>query len=227
MAYDLEEQEQIDQIKAFWTRWGNAITWGVTAVAVVFAAYYAYKYYQRTQSLEAAPLYEQLEKAAGNAATDTKNVQLVTDLAATLTTKYAGTAYAQMGAVSAAKVQLDAGKLESAQVLLRWVMEGAKDAEYRHIARSRLATTLLDSKKPAEVLALIPESAPKGFETLFADSRGDALAALGKKAEAIEQYQKAWAAAAEGASIRELIEQKLTGLGAESPASKLPVKTKV
>lgn len=226
MAYDLEEQEQIDQIKAFWTRWGNALTWAATLVALGFAAYYGYKYYQRSQSLEAAPLYEQLEKAVASAAAEAKNVQLVSDLAATLTSKYAGTAYAQMGALSAAKVQLDVGKVEPAQALLKWVMDNAKDAEYRHIARSRLAVTLLDAKKPAEALALIPESAPKGFEVLFADNRGDAFAALDKKAEAIEQYQKAWAAAAEGATIRELIEQKLNGLGAESAGTKLAAKAK-
>ena len=230
MAYDLEEQEQLDQLKAFWAKWGNAITWGATVVALAFAAYYGYKYYQRSQALEAAPLFEQLEKAASAAAPaagapDAKSVQLVGDLAATLTSKYSGTAYAQMAAISAAKVQFEAGKVEPAQTLLQWTIDHAKDAEYQHIARTRLAALLLDAKKPEQALALLPESAPKGFETLFADRRGDALAALGKKAEAIEQYQKAWAAAIEGASIREVIEQKLNGLGAETPAAKLAVKT--
>jgi predicted negative regulator of RcsB-dependent stress response len=27
MAYDLEEQEQLDSIKAWWTKYGNMLTW--------------------------------------------------------------------------------------------------------------------------------------------------------------------------------------------------------
>jgi len=31
-VYDLEEQEKIDDLKAFWKRWGNAISGAVIAV---------------------------------------------------------------------------------------------------------------------------------------------------------------------------------------------------
>jgi predicted negative regulator of RcsB-dependent stress response len=215
MAYDLDEQEQLDQVKAFWAKWGNLITWAVTAVAVAFAAYYGYKYYQRSQTQKAAPLFEQLEKAASDVKADPKNPQLVADLATKLTAEHAGTPYAQMGALLAAKVQTELGKGKEAQVLLQWTMDKAKDAEYSHLARVRLAGALIDDNKAAEALALLPASAPKGFEALFADRRGDALAASGKTADAVAEYQKAWDAVTENGSLRGVIEQKMQALGAQ------------
>lgn len=222
MAYDLDEQEQLDQMKAFWAKWGNLITWTVTAVALVFAAYYGYKYYQRGETQKAAPLFEQLEKAAGNLKGDAKNPQLVADLASKLTTEYAATPFAQLGALLAAKAQVDLGKSKEAQALLQWTVDKAKDPEYAALARVRLAGLLIDDKKESEALALLPVTAPKGFEALYADRRGDALSASGKNAEAIAEYQKAWDAVTEGGSLRSVIEEKMQALGAQVVK---PVKT--
>ncbi len=215
MAYDLDEQEQIDQMKAFWAKWGNLITWAMTAIALVFAAYYGYKYYQHAQPQKAAPSFEQLEKTANAIQGEAKNPQLAADLATKLTTDYSGTPYAQMGALIAAKTQLELGKSKEAQALLQWTMDKAVDPEYSALARVRLAGVLLDDNKAADSLSLMSASAPKGFEALFADRKADALAATGKAADAIAEYQKAWNAVQENGSLRNVIEQKMQALGAE------------
>lgn len=215
MAYDLDEQEQIDQMKAFWAKWGNLITWAMTALALAFAAFYGYKYYQRGQTQKAAPLFEQLEKAANDIKGDAKNPQLVADLATKLTAEHGSTPYAQMGALIAAKTQLELGKSKEAQALLQWTMDKAIDPEYSALARVRLAGVLLDDNKAADALSLMAASTPKGFEALFADRRADALAATGKPADAIAEYQKAWNAVQENGSLRNVIEQKMQALGAE------------
>jgi predicted negative regulator of RcsB-dependent stress response len=215
MAYDLDEQEQLDQVKAFWAKWGNIITWAVLLASLIFAAYYGYKYYQRSETQKAAPLFEQLEKAAADIKADAKNPQLVADLATKLTAEYASTPYAQLGALLAAKVQADLGKSKESQALLQWAMDKAKDPEYSQLARVRLAGALLDENKADQALALLPASAPKGFEALYADRRGDALAASGKTADAVAEYQKAWNAVAENGSLRGVIEQKMQSLGAD------------
>jgi predicted negative regulator of RcsB-dependent stress response len=227
MAYDLDEQEQLDQMKAFWAKWGNLITWGVTAIALVFAAYYGYKYYQRGETQKAAPLFEQLEKAASNVKADTKNPQLIADLASKLTNEYPATPYAQFGALLAAKVQVELGKNKEAQALLQWAVDKAKDPEYSALARVRLAGLLLDDKKTAEALALLPANAPKGFEVLYADRRADALSASGKVAEAIAEYQKAWDALTETSSLRTVIEEKMQALGAQVVKPAKPAKSAV
>jgi predicted negative regulator of RcsB-dependent stress response len=215
MAYDLDEQEQLDQIKAFWAKWGNLITGAISALALIVAAYYGYKYFQRGEAQKAAPLFEQLQKAATELKADPKNPQLVADLASKLTTEHASTPYAQMGALLAAKAQAELGKSKEAQALLQWTMDKAKDPEYSHLARVRLAGALIDDNKASEALALLASAAPKGFEALYADRRGDALAASGKTADAIVEYQKAWNAVAENGSLRAVIEQKMQALGAE------------
>jgi predicted negative regulator of RcsB-dependent stress response len=59
---DLEEQEQLDQLKHFWKQYGNLITWGLIAVLSVFAAWNGYQFWQRTQSAQAAAMYDEVEK---------------------------------------------------------------------------------------------------------------------------------------------------------------------
>ena len=62
-VYDLEEQEQIDQLKHFWKRYGNAISWLLIVVLGAFAAFNGWQYWQRKQGAEAAVMYEQTEAA--------------------------------------------------------------------------------------------------------------------------------------------------------------------
>ena len=217
MAYDLDEQEQIDQMKAFWAKWGNLMMWAAIAVALGFALFYGYKYYQRSQAQKAVPVYEQLEKAVStlntDAAKDAKNIQIVKDLAGKLTAEHSGSAYAQMAAVLGAKALADANAPKDAAPLLQWAVDKATDPEYSLLARLRLAGIYLDEKKLTEASALLSASVPKSFEALFADRRGDVLAASGKNTEAGAEYQKAWNGLEENAQLRDVIEQKAQMMG--------------
>jgi Tetratricopeptide repeat-like domain len=46
---DLEEQEQLDQLKAFWQQYGNLISSALIVVFGTIAAYNGYNYWQRSQ----------------------------------------------------------------------------------------------------------------------------------------------------------------------------------
>ena len=61
---DLEEQEQLDQLKHFWRQWGNFITWTLVIVLGAFAAYNGWNMYQRSQAAKASVLFDELDKAA-------------------------------------------------------------------------------------------------------------------------------------------------------------------
>ena len=63
-SLDLQEQEQLDQLKAFWNRWGNLLTWAVTLVLLAFAAYNGWTWWQRDQGRKASALHAELERAA-------------------------------------------------------------------------------------------------------------------------------------------------------------------
>ena len=214
---DLEEQEQLDALKAFWTQYGNLITWLLVAALSVYAGFNAWQWWQRDQALKSSAMYEQLERAA--LIGDVDQTQRVFD---DMKSRYPRTVYTQQGALLAAKTQAAKGQADAARETLAWVAESAGEADYQTIARLRLAGLLLDQKKYDEALKQLEAgSATKEFEALIADRRGDILLAQGKADAAKTAYAKAWQAMAEGVDYRRLIEAKLASLGAApaAPAS--------
>ena len=49
MAYDHQEQEQLDSFKAFWARYGSIITWVLIVVLGSYAGWNYWKSHQRKQ----------------------------------------------------------------------------------------------------------------------------------------------------------------------------------
>src|SRR4051794_21148594 len=98
MAYDLEEQEQLATLTAWWKQYGNLVTWLLIIGLAAYAGWGGWNYYQRSQVTQAGQLYDELQRAV--AAKDNAKVQRA---ASDMSAKFAGTAYAQMGALAAAK----------------------------------------------------------------------------------------------------------------------------
>lgn len=207
-AYDLEEQEQLAELKAWWKQQGNLVLGTVAAVLLLFAAWNGWRWYQRAQALEAAALYENLQQAARMS--DGKAVR---DAAGGILEKYAGTAYAPLAALVSAKVNYQAGDLKTARAQLQWALDNARQEEVRAIARLRLATVLMDDNAYDEAMKMVEAKPAEGFEALFASMRGDILSAQGKRAEARTAY-KAAVEKATDAAFRETLRLKLDALGA-------------
>jgi predicted negative regulator of RcsB-dependent stress response len=212
---DLEEQEQLDQLKAFWKQYGNLVTWVLIAALGAFAAWNGWNWWQREQAAKASAMYDELDRAAqaGDAA---KAAGVFADMK----DRFARTTFTQQGGLLAAKVQFDKGQLDAAATTLTWVADNAPDAEYQSAARLRLAGLLLDQKKYDEALKALDAVTAKEFEALTADRRGDVLMAQGKAGDAKVAYAKAWKAMDAKIDYRRLIEAKLTALGAAPEADK-------
>lgn len=210
---DLEEQEQLEQLKHFWNQYGNLITWTLILVLGAFAAWNGWNYWQREQSAKASVLYDEVDKAAQ--AGDVDMAQRAFD---DMKERYPRTAYAAQAGLLAAKVLAEKGKPDSARAALAWVSEKSSEVEYAAVARLRLAGLLLDQKSYDEALKLLAAEMPKEFEALAADRRGDVYLAQGKKAEAQAEYEKAYKGLPAAVDYRILVEAKLTALGA-APAS--------
>lgn len=207
MAYDLEEQEQLASLKAWWNQYGNLVTWLLIIALAGYAAWTGWNYYQRTQAAQAGQLYEELEKASS--AKDNAKVQrAATDIAE----KFGRTAYAQMGALVAAKSAFDVNDLKTAKSRLQWVAENGND-EYKAIARIRLAGILLDEKAFDEGLKLLSGEFPAAFAGAVADRKGDILAAQNKIEEARTAYKLALEKTDQKNPERQLIQLKLDALG--------------
>lgn len=211
---DLQEQEQLDELKAFWKRHGNLITWLITAVLLAFAAWNGWNWYQRNQAAQAAAMFDELDKAAVAADAD-KAGRVFNDMKE----RYASAVLTSQAGLIAARVQHDKGQADAAKASLGWVAEHAGEDEYRAIARLRLAGLLLDAKDHAGALKALDGITARDFAGLAADRRGDVLLAQGKADEARVAYQTAWKAMDEKVEYRRLIDAKLTALGAAPDAA--------
>jgi predicted negative regulator of RcsB-dependent stress response len=205
---DLQEQEQLDAVKAFWKQYGNLVTWALILALGAFAAWNGWNWYQRDQATKAAAMFDELERAA-----QANDADKAGHVFADLRERYPRTAFAQQGGMLAAKVQADANKQDDARASLSWVAENASEDELKTIARLRLAGLLLDAKKFDEALRELDAAKAPGFESLVADRRGDVLLSQGKRDEAAVAYKAAWAAMPETVEYRRLIDAKLTSLG--------------
>jgi predicted negative regulator of RcsB-dependent stress response len=208
MAYDLQEQDQLDAFKAFWNRYGNLILAGVTVVLLVVAGWRGWGWWQQKQASEAAAVYEQLREAV-----ERKDVNKVKQASGQLFESYSGTVYGSMGALVAARAYHDAGDLKAAKAPLQWAVDKAKDPEHRLIARLRLAGILLDEKAYDEGLKLLAAEDAGRYAGSFADRRGDLLLAQGKRDEALAAYKDALAKLEPGSALLPMVRMKLDALG--------------
>jgi predicted negative regulator of RcsB-dependent stress response len=217
---DLEEQEQLDDLKHFWKQYGDLITWGLIAIFGAFAAWNGYQYWQRNQAAQAAVMYDEVERAAtsGDAAKLDRTF-------ADMQSRFSGTAFAQQAGLLAAKTYHDKGKLDEAKAALTWVAGKSADEGYQAIAKLRLAGVLLESKGYDEALKQLSGGFPKDFEPLAADRRGDVLLAQGKKTEARAEYEKAYKGMDERTEYRRLVEVKLNALGVNPSSVPSPAAT--
>lgn len=211
MAYDLEEQEQIATLKAWWNQYGNLIIWVVTAALLSFAGWSGWKYYQRDQSGKAAMLYEEVVKAA-----DAQDPAKLARAAEDIKYKFSGTPYAQMAALTAAKSAFDADDMKTAKTHLQWVLDHGKSDEFKAIARIRLAGVLLDEKAYDEGLKALAWDFPEQFAALVADRKGDLLYAQNKPEEARKEFQAALEKTEIKNPARQLIQLKLDALGGKT-----------
>lgn len=187
-VYDLEEQEQLAVLKSWWQRYGNLVTSIVLVLALAAAGWQGWQWWQRSQATQASAIYAGLQQAAAQ-----RDAKRARELAGELIAKYSATHYAGMGALLAARVQVDQGDGKNAQVQLTWAAEHAKDAGLRDLARLRLATLLLDDKAYDAALKQLATEPATPFAARYADLRGDILAAQGKPKEAAAAYDDALA----------------------------------
>ncbi|PZO12507.1 MAG: hypothetical protein DCF26_18880 [Burkholderiales bacterium] len=207
---DLEEQEQLDQIKHFWNRYGNLISWVLIVVFGAFAAWNGWNYWQRTQAAKAAALYDEVDRAA--LAKDADRMQRAL---ADMQSQFASTTFASQAALQAGKTLFDAGKLPEARAALVWAAEKSSDNSYKAVARLRLAALDIEAQAFDQALKTLEAPVPKAFEPLVADRRGDVYMAQGKTDDARTQYQNAWKNLGNRTEYRRLVEVKLASLGVD------------
>ena len=216
---DLEEQEQLAELKHFWKTYGNLISWVLIVVLGAYAAWNGWQYWERSQSAKASALYDEVEKSV-----------LAQDLAriersvADMKDKFGGTQYAHQAALLAARSLLEKGKPDQARALLSWVAADAPVAALRDLARLRLAALQWDTQSVDEALKTLGAAFATEMAPLAEDLRGDLLLAKNQTADAIKAYQQAFKALPEGSEYRRVVQAKLGALGIEVASLKPEVR---
>ena len=205
---DLQEQEQVDALKAFWAKYGNLIMWVVTLLLAAFAGNNWWMKIERDKASTASTLYGELQTAA-----DGGDVKRAAQILGDMESKAPKTAFTQLGALLVAKAQSDKGDTLNATANLQWVAEHGNE-ENAAVAHLRLAGLLADGQKYDEALKQLALVQPESFAPLVADRRGDIELARGQKDAAIKAWKVAYDGLPATTQYRILVEAKLTKLGA-------------
>ena len=207
MAYDLEEQEQLDEFKAWWKKNGSMATNIILAALVAYAAWQGYGYFQNKKAVEASALYQTL------VVTDLAKTAEIKAQSAKLMEDFSGTPYAGRAAVFAAKANFAVQDSKSAKLQLEWATKNAKESAIKAIASLQLAGILYEEKSYDEANKVLAAITDKGYEGLKANMQGDVLLAQGKQAEAKKAYQAALEGLDAQGKMHQYTQQKLESLG--------------
>jgi predicted negative regulator of RcsB-dependent stress response len=213
-VYDLEEQDQLDDLKAWWARWRNPISAAIIVASIGVIGFQGWRWWTGKQAEEAAALFGAVTQAAR-----ANDLAKAKDAVAQLTDKFAGTGYAPRAAFFLARMDFDAGDIAGARAQLQWVIEHAGEPELQEVARYRLAALQLNEKQFGEALKTLDAKHGESFDGLYADLRGDALAASGRTGEARTAYQSALAKFDPKSPYRGYVQVKLESLGADPAAA--------
>lgn len=208
--YTLEEEEQIAGLKAFWSKYGNAILIALIIIFGSYASYNGYRWFKGEQSKEAVVAYERMQEAVLAGDSD-----LVEKIAQSLKSDHASTPYASRGLMLAAKAQYDAGKKDLATGALQWVVDNADLDEYAASARLTLSGILMEEGSLDNANQLLSGKQFAGFEGLFTDRRADIALIKKDYAQAKSLYAKAKSELPAGSPWIEAIEKKLSAIPSE------------
>ena len=117
-VYDLEEQEQISELKAWWAQYGNFVLTLAVLAALASVGWQAWNWYQNRNAGEAGALYYAVQQAV-----EKNEPQRAREAAGRLVGEHGGSVGAQLGALLSATMQFEAGDLVNARAQLEWAAD--------------------------------------------------------------------------------------------------------
>ena len=208
MSYNLEEQDQIEQLREFWQRWGTAISGVLLLAALAWAGYSGWHWWMRRRAAQASSLYSQLSQRIASS-----DLAGAAPIWVKLRKDYASTAYAQMAALALAHGYVDSAQPAQAEPILQWACSHGPVPAQRAAAMLNLAALQIDARQYRQALQTLQTAPTSAFAPLFLAGRGDVYAAQGRRAQARKDYTEALAKLPADAALRELLRIKLDSVG--------------
>lgn len=206
--YDLQEQEQIDNIKAFWKQYGSLISTFIVAAIVAVLAGQGWKSYRLNRAQHASDAYVALEQAV-----ESKDAAKIKAAQDKLLADFPSSPYAARAVLMEAKRAMEAGDTKTAADKLVWAITNSDEDGVKDIARLRLSAVQLDQKQYDAALKTLEAAPADAYSALFSNARGDIYTAQGKAAEAAKAYQQSLNKLDKGAPEYQIVQMKLDALG--------------
>jgi predicted negative regulator of RcsB-dependent stress response len=206
--FDLEEQEQLDQLKHFWKSWGGFISAVVFIFIFSVAAWNMYSYWKNRQAVQASMLLELIKTSIASG-----DLSRVDQEFSEIKSKSPKTIQAAQAGLLVAKVNYDRGENDAAKSALLSVINNSSDVNQKVVANLRLINILFEEKKYDEAFEKLSMSFPSAFDGLGKDRRADLMLMRENNKDAISDYLIAYQKYDDNLGYRKLIEFKLNSLG--------------
>ncbi len=194
VSYNTDE-EQIEALKNWWNENGTQLLVGLVIVLTGVFGYQTWQNNMREEGEAASALYEELRVAlsASASATGEERAHQITTasyISDTLKEEHESSAYSKFAAMQMAKLAVEQGNLNKAELDLEWVMDHGSDAIIP-LARLRLARVLFAKGDRERALALVENVEEGAYRSSYAEVRGDFYHRLGRNKDARQAYQAA------------------------------------
>jgi predicted negative regulator of RcsB-dependent stress response len=210
---DLSEKEQIEQMRAWWSEYGNYVIGGIVVGVALLVGMAQYRASTERAQTEASVLYESVFKAVTDGDADEAEVAAID-----LYQNYESTVYPAQARLAMARLYMDKGRDQDAADTLQALVDAEPESELGLIARLRLAKVLLYQDKAQDVVDLLSETTDTAFVARFSEALGDAYVVLGQYADARDAYFVAMADNAAMPTVdRVLVQMKVDDLPEIAP----------
>lgn len=203
MAYTIEEEQEINDIKAWWNENYKSI---IAIVVLVFAGVFGWKYWQNYQAGQIQLLSAQYDQLIyGTEKGEAKNAQLEQ-----FAKDNSKTAYAVLALFERAKSAVENNDFSAAESALKQAMSESSDEVLTSLAALRLATVQFQLQSFDAALETLKSVKSSSWDSRKNLLTGDILAAKGDKTGAKASFEAALTKADQ--LERQLIQVRLNNL---------------
>ncbi|MGI9332881.1 MAG: YfgM family protein [Gammaproteobacteria bacterium] len=202
------EEEQLAEIKRWWTENGKTVITGLVIGLGGVLGYNSWQAHQRGQAEQASALYEEVVDTVSR----DEHEQVLRQVD-TLINDFSGTGYAKLGALIGARSAYASGNAARAVQLLEWTIDQADAPALKDLARLRLARLHVDAGSYDQARASIDAITGTGFKSFVDEAKGDIADAEGDSDAAGKAYELALADESIPAASRNRVQMKLDALG--------------